>query len=107
MTDHPVNEPVLEYAPGSAERTALQTELDHQMNEVVEIPCIINGEKVFTGNTITQVIPHNHGHVLANVHLAGKAEIAAACDAAVAAQQAWIELGLEARCKIFEKCAEL
>ena len=107
MTDHPVNEPVLEYAPGSAERTALQTELDHQMNEVVEIPCIINGEKVFTGNTITQVIPHNHRHVLANVHLAGKAEIAAACDAAVAAQQAWIELGLEARCKIFEKCAEL
>lgn len=107
MTDHPVNEPVLGYAPGSAERTTLQTELDRQMNEVVEIPCIINGEKVFTGNTTTQVIPHNHGHVLANVHLAGKAEIAAACDAAVAAQQSWIDLGLEARCQIFEKCAEL
>ena len=107
MTDHPVNEPVLGYAPGSAERTTLQTELDRQMNEVVEIPCIINGEKVFTGNTTTQVIPHNHGHVLANVHLAGKAEIAAACDAAVAAQKSWIDLGLEARCQIFEKCAEL
>ena len=107
MTDHPVNEPVLSYAPRSAERIALQTELDRQMNEVVEIPCIINGEKVFTGNTTTQVIPHNHGHVLANVHLAGKAEIAAACDAAVSAQKAWIDLGLEARCNIFEKCAEL
>ena len=107
MTDHPLNEPVLGYAPGSAERAALQAELDRQMNEIVEIPCIINGEKVFTGNTTTQVIPHNHGHVLANVHLAGKTEIAAACDAAVNAQKAWIDIGLEARCNIFEKCAEL
>ncbi|MBT6645417.1 MAG: aldehyde dehydrogenase family protein, partial [Euryarchaeota archaeon] len=107
MTNQPVNEPVLGYAPGSEEKKALKAELDRQMNEVVEIPCIINGEKVFTGNTTTQVIPHDHGHVLANVHLAGKEEIAAACDAAINAQQAWIELGLEARCQIFEKCAEL
>ena len=48
MTDHPLNEPVLGYAPGSAERAALQAELDRQMNEIVEIPCIINGLKVFT-----------------------------------------------------------
>lgn len=107
MTGQPVNEPILGYAPGSEERVALQAELDKQMGEVIEIPCIINGEKVFTGNIATQVIPHKHSHVIANVHLAGKEEIAAACDAAVAAQQAWIELGLEARCAIFEKCADL
>ncbi len=107
MSEQPVNEPILGYAPGSEERSALQIELDRQMTEVVEIPCIINGEKVFTGNTATQVIPHNHGHILANVHLAGKTEIAAACDAAVAAQQNWIDIGLEARCAIFEKCADL
>ena len=46
MSNHPDNEPVLGYAPGSSERGALQVELDRQMNEVVEIPCIINGEKV-------------------------------------------------------------
>ena len=107
MTEQPVNEPILGYAPGSEERRALQAELDRQMSEVVEIPCIINGQKVFTGNTTTQVLPHNHGHVLANVHLAGKEEIEAACEAAVAAQKAWIDLGLEARCAIFEKSAEL
>ena len=65
------------------------------MGEVIEIPCIINGEEVFTGTTTTQVIPHNHGHILANVHLAGKAEMEAACEAAVNAQQAWIDIGLE------------
>ena len=107
MSSHPVNEPILGYAPGSPERAALQSELDRQMSEVVEIPCIINGEKVFTGNTATQVIPHKHGHVLANVHLAGKAEIEAACQAAIDAQSAWIDLGLEARCAIFERAAEM
>ena len=107
MSSHPVNEPILGYAPGSPERAALQSELDRQMSEVVEIPCIINGEKVFTGNTTTQVIPHKHGHVLANVHLAGKAEIEAACQAAIDAQSAWIDLGLEARCAIFERAAEM
>jgi len=107
MANHPVNEPVLAYAPRSPERAALQAEMDRQMSEVVEIPCIINGEKVFTGNTMTQVIPHNHGHVLANVHIGGKEEIAAACDAAIDAQKAWIDIGLEARCEIFERCADM
>jgi len=103
----PNNEPILGFARGSQERADLQAEMDRQMGEVIEIPCIINGEEVFTGTTTTQVIPHNHGHVLANVHLAGKAEMEAACEAAVNAQQDWIDLGLEGRCAIFERCADL
>ena len=107
MGSHPANEPILNYAPGSAERGELQAELKRQMGEVVEIPCIIDGEEIFTGNTMTQVIPHNHGHIIANVHLAGRAEIEAACNSAVAAQAAWIELGLAARAAIFERCADM
>ena len=107
VMSHPTNEPILGYAPGSEERNALYAELDKQMSEVVEIPCIINGEAVYTGTTTTQVIPHKHGHILANVHLASRVEMEAACEAAVNAQQAWIELGLEARCEIFERCADL
>lgn len=103
----PVNEPILGYAPGSPERAALQDELDRQMGEVLEIPCIIGGERVFTGNTSQQVIPHRHGHILAEVHLAGPAEIEDACTAATDAQPDWIALGLERRCTIFERCAEM
>jgi len=103
----PVNEPIMGYAPGSPERTALQNEIDRQFAEVIEIPCVINGELIFTGNTVTQVVPHDHGHVLANVHLAGKAEMEAACEAAVNAQDDWIALGLEGRCHVFERCADL
>jgi 1-pyrroline-5-carboxylate dehydrogenase len=99
--------PILGYAPGSEERALLQSEMDRQRGEVIEIPSIINGEEVYTGTTTTQVIPHDHGHILANVHLAGREEMEAACAAAVDAQQAWIELGLEGRCAIFERCADL
>ena len=103
----PVNEPIMGYAPGSPERTELKNEIDRQLSEVIEVPCVINGELVFTGNTVTQVVPHDHGHVLANVHLAGKAEMDAACEAAVSAQDEWIALGLEGRCEVFERCADL
>ena len=74
----PVNEPVLGYLPGSAERAALEAELKRQSGEVLEIPCIINGKEVFTGDVIEQVMPHNHGHVIARVHLAGENEVQAA-----------------------------
>jgi len=104
---HPENEPILDYGPGSPEREALQEELSRQSSEVVEIPCIINGELVFTGDTTTQVMPHDHGHVLATVHLAGEAEVRAACEAAVAAQESWIAMGLEARSQIFLRAADL
>ena len=107
MTEQPLNEPVLEYSPGSPERNSIIQEIDRQMSETIEIPCIINGEEVYTGHTIPQVIPHNHGHILANVHLAGREEMESACSAAVDAQRSWIEIGLEERCKIFEKCADL
>jgi len=107
MSSHPANEPILDYAPDSDERKALESEIKSQMSEVIEIPCIVNGEELYTKNTVTQVIPHNHGHILANVHLAGKAQMESACVSAVKAQSDWIALGLEGRAAIFEKCADL
>ena len=106
MSSHPDNEPILGYKPGSAEKEALLEEINRQMEEIIEIPCIINGEKIYTGNTVKQVIPHNHRHVIANVHIAGKKEVENACQSAINAQESWIELGMDERAKIFEKCAE-
>ena len=107
MSSHPDNEPILGYEPGSVEKEALLEEIYRQMEEVIEIPCIINGEKIYTGNTVTQVVPHNHKHVIAKVHLAGEKEIEKACQSAINAQESWIGLGMDERAKIFEKCAEM
>ena len=68
----PINEPVLGYLPGSEERAQLKAELLKQENEILEIPCIINGEEVYTGDVVEQVMPHDHSHVIARVHMAKK-----------------------------------
>jgi len=107
MSSQPDNELILNYEVGSKEREDLEKEIASQLSEIIDIPCIINGEEIYTNNTVTQVVPHNHKHVLANVHLAGQNEMENACNAAVSAQKAWIEFGLEERSKIFEKCADL
>ena len=107
MSSHPDNEPILNYEVGSKEREDLEKEIEKQLSEVIEIPCIINGKEIYTNNTVTQVIPHNHKHILANVHLATQKEMKMACKSAVSAQEEWINLGLEGRSEIFQKCADL
>ena len=83
----PVNEPVLGYLPGSPERAELKAELLRQSAEVIEIPCIINGVEVYTDNVVEQVMPHNHSHVIARVHMAGEQEVNNAINAALSAHK--------------------
>ncbi len=103
----PVNEPISGFLPGSKERESLQAELSRQSNEVLKIPCIINGKEVWTGNTVNQVMPHDHSHVIAEVHLAGPKEIQSAIDAACDAQNDWANMPWEARAAIFLRAADL
>ncbi|MEN0064637.1 MAG: L-glutamate gamma-semialdehyde dehydrogenase [Myxococcota bacterium] len=103
----PINEPVRPYAPGDADREAVKQALDHAAGEVVEIPCIINGERVFTGNVVEQTMPCDHQHVLAKVHLAGPEEVERAATAAESARQAWAELDYADRASIYLKAADL
>ncbi len=103
----PVNEPVLGYLPGSKERELLIEELDRQEKEILEIPCIINGKEVFTGDIVEQVMPHNHSHVIARVHMAGENEVNNAIKAALDSHKMWSTMPWEARCAIFLKASEL
>lgn len=103
----PRNEPVLGYAPGSSERTALERELDRMGGERIEIPCIIGGERVTTGRVESVVMPHDHGHVLATFQAAGPDEMARAIAAAKHAKREWENMRWEARVAIFLRAAEL
>ncbi len=78
----PINEPVLTYAPGTPERAELLTTIDSMLAETIEIPVIVGGEPIFTGDVVDAVCPHDHGHVLAKVHRAGPAEVERAVAAA-------------------------
>tara|TARA_B100000586_G_scaffold194903_1_gene143840 strand:+ start:656 stop:2278 length:1623 start_codon:yes stop_codon:yes gene_type:complete len=103
----PLNEPILNYSPGSPERISLQARLKELSAKEIEIPLIIGGAEVRTGNMSTCVMPHNHGHVLAQFHQAGPAEITQAIDAANAAWADWSRTALEERAQIFLKMAKL
>jgi 1-pyrroline-5-carboxylate dehydrogenase len=103
----PRNEPVLDYAPGSPERTRLEAELARMAGEEIEIPCIIGGQRVTTGRLKKFVMPHDHGHVLARFHCAGPAELERAAAAAQTAWRDWQAMRWEARAAIFLRAADL
>jgi 1-pyrroline-5-carboxylate dehydrogenase len=103
----PNNEPVLEYAPGSPERKAIKKALSEASGRRVDIPLIIGGRPVHTGNTGLSVMPHEHGHVLAVYHKAGPAEVAAAAAAAREAWPDWSRAPWEVRAAVFLKAADI
>ncbi|MDX1394690.1 MAG: L-glutamate gamma-semialdehyde dehydrogenase [Gemmatimonadota bacterium] len=106
-TPLPQNEPVLEYAPGSPERAELAAEIARQRAEVVEIPVIIGGQEVRTGDLHDVVMPHDHGHVIARCHMAAETEAQAAIEAARDAWREWSNWNWEDRAAILLRAAEL
>lgn len=103
----PINEPVLPFTPGSKERIALEKALKEVSSQQIEIPLIIGGKEIRTGNIGKIVMPHNHQHVLATYHKAGASEVQMAIDAAMAARNEWSELAWVERASIMHKIAEL
>jgi len=103
----PVNEPAMTFLKGSKDRMLLEKELHRQSNMQVEIPLIIGGKEIKTGNIGKVVMPHNHKHVLATYHKAGEKEVKEAIEAALKAKTAWMELSWIERASIMHKAAEL
>lgn len=103
----PNNEKIYEYLKGSPERIALDAELKRQSSIEIEIPLIIGGKEVRTGDIGKVVMPHNHGHVLATYHKATAKEVNMAIKSALDAHKIWSSLACSLRGSILLKAAEL
>ena len=103
----PVNEPSMSYAPGCPERELLKEAIKQITSEQPEIPIIINGEEIRTGNVGRIVMPHDHSHDLASYRKAGAAEVQAAAEAALASHDMWSSMAWTERASIVLKIAEL
>ena len=103
----PINEPVLGYAPGSSEKARLKAALAEVEREVVEIPCVIGGQYVRTGNLRDVRMPHRHAHVIARFHAADEDTVQRAIRAAMQARHDWSAMRWEARAAILLRAAEL
>ena len=104
----PRNEPVLTYAPGTAEREAVQRKLSELAAERLDLTMIIDGrQRMGGGDPIDVVQPHKHAHVLGVTRNATTADAAAAVDAAMRAAPAWRDLPYTERAAVFLRAADL
>jgi len=103
----PVNEPVLNYAPGSVERAALKQALAALAKEEIDIPMYIGGEEVRTGNKRSIHPPHERNKVLGHYHLGAEQHVQQSIAAALAVRESWSNTSWETRAHIFLKAADL
>jgi 1-pyrroline-5-carboxylate dehydrogenase len=103
----PGNEPVELYKAGTPQRKALLAEIEKLKNTVTEIPLIIGGKEIYTGDTENISIPHDHQHVIARYHKAGEKETLMAIEAALEAHKTWESFSWVERVSLTLKMAEL
>lgn len=103
----PRNETVLSYARGTPERAEVEQQLSVMSRQTHEVPVIISGKNVETGQMGHCYVPHRHRQVLADYHRAGQGEVSAAVQAAMQAKPAWEAIPWEHRLSVFLKAADL
>ena len=103
----PTNEPVRSYAPGAPERASVKARLAAMAGEQIDIPLVIGGRDIRTGDTGAAVMPHDYLHKLADYHKATPALVLQAVEAARAAHREWSGWSFEDRAAVLLKAAEL
>lgn len=103
----PANEPVLNYAPGSAEKKRLKEVLKELKSTKIDVPMYIGSDEVRTGKTTPIRPPHEHKHVLGQFHAGDASHVKKAIVAALKVKDKWANLSWENRANIFLKAADL
>jgi len=103
----PANEPVLSYAPGSAEKATLKKTLAELKSKETDIPMYIGSKEVRTHKKIAIHPPHEIKHTLGYFHAGEEKHVHQAIEAALAAKENWASMSWENRAAIFLKTADL
>ncbi len=103
----PINEPVLNYEPGSKARETIKKVLEELKLEEIDIPMYIGGKEVRTGKKQALRPPHEISHLLGYYHEGDERHVKQAIEAALKAKEGWSALSWENRANIFLKAADL
>lgn len=101
------NEPILGYERGSPERAELERALEATASTVVDVPIVIGGQEIRTGDERLQTMPHDHGKAIARYRYANKSQLLQAAKAATEAQRAWDLTPIEERVRTWLRAADL
>ena len=103
----PSNEPILGYAPGSPERGELKAKLEEMLDNPAEVPIIVEGQEVKSGDLVEMRCPHNRSQLLGTYHKADESHAHQAIDAANNAKKEWSVMPWSDRATVLLKAAEL
>lgn len=87
------NEPIQDYASGTAERRSLLAELRNLLAMSIDIPLRIDGKLISSKRSYDFLVPHDHSQVLGKFQYTDADHSGAAVDAA-AAHPAWSKMSL-------------
>ncbi len=107
VSPEPRNEPIYSYLPNSPERKELKRNLYEMLGSEIDIPLVVNGKEVRTGQTEPCVVPHDHSKRLGVYHKAGPKEIQSAIETSLVAWKEWSAMSGESRASVFLRAAEL
>ena len=103
----PKNEPVYSYAPGTPERTELKKAITGMRSVEADLPMIIGGKEIRSGNRVAIHPPHDHQHVLGYYHKGDASHVNMAIEAAMKAKREWQNISWENRASVFLRAASL
>lgn len=101
------NEPVLSYMTGSGEREELQKVIASMRSTRADIPMIIGGKEIRTGNLVPVYPPHDRKHLLGYYHKGDKSHVEMAVSAALEARHKWASMPWKQRASVFLRAASL
>lgn len=102
-----VNEPVLEYRPGSPEKAALKAAIKALKSQEIQVPMHIGGQEVITYERVRIHPPHDIQHTLGYYYKGTADHVKQAIDAAMQAKPMWENMAWQDRAAIFLKAADL
>src|SRR4051794_34134358 len=104
----PVNEPVRQYQPGSADRAMVEARIKELAGQRADLTMTIGGHQVMGGGERLPVVaPHAFRRVLGDLGNATDEDVASAVEAARRAAPGWRALSFDDRAAVFLRAADL
>jgi 1-pyrroline-5-carboxylate dehydrogenase len=103
----PYNEEMRDYAPGTADAEKAMAACKAMREQCPDIPCVVGGEEMRSGDTATQTICSDHAQALCTYHQASEEILEKAVEAAAAGKKVWEALSFEDRAAVFLRAADL